>query len=140
MYLWLKAFHLTAVLIFAAGLMLLAVVTSVWSPAAGVVLPHERRLGQVVLRWDRLVTLPAMLLAWSLGLTLVFLGGWMGQAWLTGKIVFVVVLSGLHGTLSGTLRRRMSTDSIRAPVWSSYMPVLTAVGLASVALLVTLKP
>ena len=139
MYLWIKSLHLGAVLLFTGGLVLLAVVTSGWTLAGGVLLPHEKRIGNAVLHWDRWVTVPAMAVVWALGLGLAVWGGWMGQGWLLGKMALVVALSALHGVLSTTLRR-MESATARKSAWIRYCPVAVAACLGAIAVLVTVKP
>lgn len=139
-YLWIKGLHIGATLIFAGGLMLLAVVTSGLMWVHGVLLPQDRRIVNAVLLWDRRVTAPALGVVWATGLGLAVWGGWFGQAWLTGKIVLVVALSALHGVLSATLRRQQENASASKSSWQRHSPAVVAVGLLVIAVLVALKP
>jgi uncharacterized membrane protein len=142
--LWIKALHLAAVLAWVGGLVLLAVVTAALRPAPeAVLLPHERRLGLAVQRWDRRVTTPAMLAAWALGIGLASWGGWFGAPWLTAKLPIVVLLSGLHGALSATLRRRLESAAAadgRGPGWLRFAAPASIAGLAAIAWLAVVKP
>ena len=140
MYFWLKSLHLAAVLVFAGGLTLLAVVTSGWALAGGTLLPHEKQIGTAVLLWDRRVTVPSMAAVWALGLSLAVWGGWMGQGWLFGKIALVVALSGLHGVLAAMLRRRMESKLVPTPSWLRHSPVVIVVCLAAISVLIIVKP
>jgi len=141
LYLWLKALHAAAVLAWVGGLVLLGVATvSVRLGPGAVVLPHEKGLVHALLRWDRRVTVPAMFLAWALGLALVSRGGWFGAHWLSAKLLVVMGLSGLHGVLAASLRRRIDSPGEPAPRWIRFAPVLAVVGPGVVALLVILKP
>ncbi|MGB6231670.1 MAG: hypothetical protein WBF53_16255 [Litorimonas sp.] len=90
--------------------------------------------------YDRAVTTPAMILALALGITLGVLGGWFSSAWLGAKILLVIGLSGLHGALTGRLRRAIwETDGKPAPGGHLFLPM--GLGLvALIVLLVTLKP
>src|SRR4051812_41106762 len=104
-YLWLKALHVATVVTWVGGTLAVAVtIADIRSTVA------EQAVGQfavlkAVQRWDRRVTTPAMLLVWTLGLTLAHQGGWFTDAWLMAKLAAVVLLSALHGVLSGALRR-----------------------------------
>lgn len=140
MYLWIKSLHIVAVLLFTGGLILLAVVVSGWGLVQGVLLPHEKRVGIVVLSWDRWVTVPALVAVWMLGIGLTSLGGWMGQTWLFGKIAMVLVLSGLHGILAATLRRRLQGGISIKLSWIRYAPIAVAACSGAIAILVTMKP
>ena len=139
-FLWIKGLHIAATLIFSGGLMLLAVVASGWTLGGGVLLPHEKRIGNAVLQWDRRVTAPALGIVWATGLALAVWGGWFGQGWLTGKIGLVVALSAMHGILTATLRKRMSNAVAPQPSWLRHSPIAVAAGLALVAVLVAVKP
>ncbi len=57
--------------------------------------------------WDRRITTPAMLFTWILGLSLAVTASWFGAAWLWAKLAPVTLLSGVHGVLTGRLRRAM---------------------------------
>jgi len=139
-YLAIKSVHLIAVLVFAGGLMALALVISGWIKVRGVVLPHEKSIGRAVLRWDNYVTVPAMLGSWAFGLSLAVTGGWMGQGWLVGKIALVIVLSGLHGALKAAIKKRIDGGHVACSQWQNVSPILVASGMAVIALLVTIKP
>lgn len=141
MYLWLKGLHLAAVLTWVGGLVLLGTATAALHPSSqATLLPHEKRLYTSIVRWDRFVTVPAMLTAWILGITLASWSGVFGAPWLNMKLIFVVALSGLHGVLAGSLRRRLDQPHKAMPKWIGLSPALTIGGLWVVALLVILKP
>ena len=89
-----------------------------------------------ILQWDRRITRPAMALVWVLGLSLAAWGGWMGQAWLAGKIALVLALSALHGVLAATLRRRMGSQTAATLPWLRYGPAAVAACAAAIAVLV----
>ena len=138
LYLWLKAFHIVAVVTWVGGLLLVAVAlaasgprpeggTTVWLAA--------------VRRWDRQVTSPAMLAAWALGLTLALQGGWFPSGWLTAKLVLVLGLSGFHGVLTGRLRRLApgGHSGLSVPIHGFGAPSILA-ALLGIVVLVILKP
>lgn len=139
-YLWLKALHLAAVLVFSAGLTALALALSICNHPGRTWGEFQRRVALALLRWDRRVTVPAMLAAWSLGLGLAVVGGWRGQAWLLGKIAVVIALSALHGLLDAALRAGMDGAGARRPAWHAVGAPLVVAGLVAIAVLVTIKP
>jgi uncharacterized membrane protein len=100
-YPWLQALHVASALMFVGGVL----AVSVFLTAASVAPPAGNAMAQAVRRWDHLVTAPAMLLVWALGLTLAVGGDRFSEPWLQAKLVFVVLLSGVHGVQSGRLRR-----------------------------------
>lgn len=136
---WLKAAHLLAVVTFAGGLLLTAVVLRLQHASPTPRLPSERRLLVAARRWDRTVTTPALALVWLLGLTMAVRAGWMGAPWLLGKLVLVAGLTVLHGTQAGVLQRLVA-EQAPPPRWTRHAvaPMLAAV--ATCVLLVALKP
>lgn len=133
LYPWIKALHVLAALLFAAGLM--ATTLFLWSTRAGG--SDWQSMAQALRRWDRAVTLPAMLAVWACGLALASSGHWFGQSWLNAKFVLVVVLSGLHGIQSGKLRRKSAgMDPMPA---AATIPVLLAC-ICGIAILAVVKP
>lgn len=91
-----KAVHVTAVIVWIAGMAVAAATLRHPSPVS---LPAIRG-------FDRAVTTPAMLLTWVFGLFLALNGGWFGDLWMSMKILLVLVLSGLHGMITGRLRKK----------------------------------
>ena len=115
-YLWLKILHVTAVIVWIAGVFLAAVAITIFSKIkAALDAPSRLAVLKTVRGCDRTLTLPAMLLVWALGLTMALFGGWFSAPWLMLKIAFVLLLSGLHGLLSGTLRKLARPEMSVAP-------------------------
>ena len=139
-YLWIKSLHIAAALIFTGGLTLLAVVASGWTLGSGVLLPNDKRIAHAALLWDRRVTTPALGVVWATGLGLAVWGGWLGQGWLTAKIVLVVALSALHGVLTARLRKRMENAPASKSSWLRHSPTVVVACLLVIAVLVTVKP
>ena len=116
MYLWIKAFHIIAVIAWMAGMLYLprlyvyhcaAEKGSVQSETFKVM---ERRLLRGIIN-------PAMVATWLLGLWLAWHGpdsryGWFASGWLGAKLVLVVALSALHGLLA-KWRKDFAADSNR---------------------------
>lgn len=96
LYLWLKAAHVVAVIIWMAGMLYMPRLfvyhckASPGSECSETFKVMERRLLTMVVN-------PAMILAWALGLWLAWDGGWVWSGWLHAKLTLVVALSGLHG-------------------------------------------
>lgn len=133
-YLWLKALHLTAVVTWIGGMLMVAIMLS----ASG--LRRHLDLLERVRTWDQRVTTPAMLLAWILGLALALMGHWFPQGWLLVKLVFVLSLSGLHGMLAGRLRR-MSWEQAAPPTPGRFGPAAGIVLMAAVIIVIVVtKP
>ncbi|WP_144632269.1 CopD family protein [Bordetella genomosp. 13] len=134
LYPWMKALHVAAALVFAGGVLAVAVFLRVMRGQASVLRAHAPAMR----RWDRRVTTPAMLLVWALGVALAGSGYWSGSVWLPLKAVLVIVLSALHGVQSGRLRRAGQDGEPAAP-WSMAAPSMVVL-LAVVGILATAKP
>lgn len=131
-YLWLKALHVAAALAFTGGVLVVSVFLAAMTTDHAAVAAMARG----VRRWDQAVTTPAMLLVWSLGLSLAVTGHWFADGWIQAKLACVGLLSGLHGVQSGRLRR-LATGSAVSPFHSAPL----VIGLAFIiALLAVLKP
>ena len=97
-YAWVKAAHVTFVIFWMAGLFLLPRFyvyhqeTIAGSPEDRAWIEREARIRSIILT-------PAMLVVWILGLMLAFNVGAWGQYWFTGKLIFVVALTGYQGWL-----------------------------------------
>lgn len=135
-YLWFLAAHIVAVILFVAGIVLTAFFLSVGDAQNGIVLDDVRL--SALAHWDRQVTTPAMLLVWGLGFVLVGIGGWFPQPWLIAKLVFVTVLSALHGIQSGKLRR-LQGQSLSLPP-NRYARAVIIGCVTAIIFLVVLKP
>jgi putative membrane protein len=132
-YLWLKALHVTAVLIFIGGLFVQAMGVAVGARGA-------TETVSLISRWDQRVTLPAMLAVWLTGALVAASGGWFSNHWLWAKLVFVVALTGLHGVQSGRLRKLRRGDGLDASGEPFYVPVAVTLAVAIIAFLAVAKP
>lgn len=95
-YLWIKAFHIMAVIAWMAALLYLPrlfVYHTETTPGS----TESERFKIMERRLLRVIMTPAMLAAWILGLTLIFTGPYANAGWLHAKLPFVLGLSGMHG-------------------------------------------
>ncbi len=136
-YLWLKGLHVASVLLFIGGLIAETAFMATL-PLDAALTAEQRHAASIVRSWDRRLTIPALLLAWGLGLTLALMQGWFPAAWLHVKLVFVLALSALHGMQSGTLRRLAAgSGRVRAQTVAVLVIVMSAI---SIAVLAVAKP
>jgi protoporphyrinogen IX oxidase len=139
MYLWIKAFHVIAVIAWMAGMLYLprlfvyhcdAEKGSVQSETFKVM---ERRLLKAIIN-------PAMIVAWVLGLYLAWDGGWFRSGWLHGKLALVLGLSAVHGLYARWVRDFAADRNTRPArfyrVWNEAPTVL----LIGIVILVIVKP
>lgn len=138
-YLWVKALHIVAVISWMAGLLYLprlfiyhtdAVPGSEMSETFKVM---ERRL-------YRLIMNPAMMLSWILGLYLAWsVYGFQG-GWLHGKLLLVVLLTGVHVFFGRSVRAFQRDDNrVTARQWR-FLNEIPALLMIAIVILVVVKP
>jgi uncharacterized membrane protein len=131
-YIWLKAAHVAAALLFVGGV----VATSLTLALLPTMLGDSAPFVTGMRRYDRWVTVPAIIMVWLFGTGLAVSGAWFGQGWLSAKLGFVVLLSGLHGVQSGRLRR---IEAGASPAMSRSLPFVLFAAIA-IAVLAVAKP
>ncbi len=136
MYLWIKSFHMVAVIVWIGGMLVVAVQLAAWRSVA---LPLNQAI-DAARHWDARVTTPAMLLTWILGLALAVSGGWFPSRWLFVKLALVLLLSGVHGMLAGSLRRLALGSDVPFPGFARDAPVAIVMAVALIVVLVVIKP
>src|SRR5215467_7629860 len=96
LYLWLKAFHVIAVIAWMAGMLYLPRLfvyhcdAKVGSKQSETFKVMERRLLLAIIN-------PAMIVTWVVGLWLAYDGGLFKAPWLHLKLLLVLGMSGVHG-------------------------------------------
>jgi len=106
-YPWVKAAHVTFVIFWVAGLLLLPrfYVYHNEAPAGSA---EDRAWIERERRTRRIILLPAMVAVWVLGLMLAFNGDLLGAHWFQAKLVLVVALTGYQGWL-GSYGKRLAS-------------------------------
>ena len=101
MYLYLKAFHIIAIIAWMAGLLYLPRLF-VYHAQSKVGSEQSETFKVMEKRLLRYITTPAMLAAWALGLALAFSGliDWSKDGWFHAKLFLVLLLSAYHGALA----------------------------------------
>lgn len=142
LYLVTKAFHIIAVISWMAGMLYLPrlfvyhVDAEPGSKQSETFKVMERRLLKAIMT-------PSMLLAWILGLVLVF--GFnavdMGsEFWFHAKLTLLIVLTGIHGMI-GKWRKDFEADrNVRSARFYRIMNEVPAVLMVGIVLLVVVKP
>ncbi len=140
LYVFIVLLHVTADIVFAASLLMMALVATALAREPAHAQPGHRRLVVAVRRWNRFVAGPSLVLLWVLGLWLAHRAGWFGAAWLHVKLALVLFVSGLHGWVSGVLRRLARTPPVAPPriVWIAIP--LSLAGFAAIVWLALVKP
>ena len=140
-YLWIKAFHILAVIAWMAGMLYLPrlfVYHCEVAPGSA----ESERFKTMERRLFRGIVDPAMIAVWVLGVTLASTpasGGW-NQGWLMAKVTLVIAMSAAHGLFS-KWRKDFAKDSNRYGqrfyrIWNEVPAVLAVV----IVILVVVKP
>jgi protoporphyrinogen IX oxidase len=96
MYEWIKALHVIAIIYWMAGMLYLPRLfvyhceADAGSKQSETFKVMERRLLKAIIN-------PAMIVSWLAGLYLAWIGHFFSAGWLHGKLLLVLLLSGLHG-------------------------------------------
>ena len=138
-YDWAKAIHVMAVISWMAGMLYLprlfvyhaqAQKGSVQSETFKIM---ERRLLRGIIN-------PAMVVSWVFGLWLAWTGfGFMG-GWLHAKIAAVLILSGVHGYLSASVRRFANDANVHTSRYWKFINEVPTVLMIIIVILVIVKP
>ncbi len=141
-YLWLKAFHLMAVISWMAGLLYLprlfvyhcdAVPGSAQSETFKVM---ERRLLKAIMT-------PAMVASWGLGLGLAWVSGFgylFGTMWFWIKLALIVGLSAVHMVLAGHVRAFAEDRNERAARYFRVLNEVPTLIMIAIVIFVVVKP
>jgi putative membrane protein len=139
MYLWLKAFHVIAVIAWMAGMLYLPRLfvyhceAEAGSKQSETFKVMERRLLRAIIN-------PAMIATWVLGLWLAFDGGFLKSGWLHGKLVLVLILSGLHGFLTRCVSDFAADRNVHSQKFYRVINEVPAVLMIGIVILVIVKP
>ena len=139
LYLWLKAFHVIAIIAWMAGMLYLPRLfvyhseTPKGSIQSDTFKIMERRLLKAIIN-------PAMIVAWALGLYLVWEGGWYASGWLHAKVLLVLILSGFHGFLSRLVKDFAADRNTRPARFYRMINEVPTVLMIGIVILVIVKP
>lgn len=138
-YLWVKAFHVIAVIAWMSGMLYLPRLF-VYHADVPVGSPQSETFKVMEGRLLTVITNPAMVVTWVLGLWLAWRSGFWMAPWLHAKFALVLALSGLHGYLSAATRAfREDRNTKPARHWRiiNEIPTVLMIG---IVILVIVKP
>ena len=103
---WILALHIIAVIAWMAGMLYLPRLfvyhadTEPGSEISETFKVMERRLLKAIIN-------PSMIASWVLGILLIWRSDWvyLSQGWMHGKLLAVILMSGMHGLFVGHVRR-----------------------------------
>jgi len=140
-YLWIKAFHIIAVIAWMAGMLYLPRLfvyhadVPRGSPESAKFKVMERRLLKAIVN-------PAMIATWLLGLILALTpsSGGFGQGWLHAKLGLVVGMSALHGFFARCQRDFANDANHYSQRFYRIYNEIPAVLMVFIVILVVVKP
>lgn len=138
-YLWVIAFHIIFVIFWMAGMFMLPryfayhMQCEVGSEEDAKWIEREARL-------DRIILIPAMTIAWILGLSLVANIGIMAGGWLHAKLLIVFLFSGFHGVLTKERKRLAKGQRTRSEKFYRLINEIPAFVIIIVVILAVTKP
>jgi putative membrane protein len=139
MYDWIKALHVIAVIAWMAGMLYLPRLfvyhceAEAGSKQSETFKVMERRLLKAIMN-------PAMIVAWVAGLYLAFAGHWLSVGWFHGKLLLVVVLSGVHGFFSRCVKDFAADSNTRSQRFYRIINEVPTVLMIGAVVLVVVKP
>lgn len=139
LYLWLKSFHIIAMVAWMAAMFYLPRLF-VYHAEAGVGTPQAETFKVMERRLLKAIATPAMIVTWVLGLVLVVQGGWFSSGWLHAKLLFVVLLSGFHGFCAKNVRLFAEDRNTRSSRFFRIANEVPTVLLIAIVILVVVKP
>jgi putative membrane protein len=139
MYLWLKAFHVIAVMAWMAGMLYLPRLF-VYHCAAEAGSAQSETFKVMERRLLNVITTPAMVVSWGLGLWLAWAGGVYAAGWLHAKIVLVLALSALHGFFVRCVRQFALNQNRHSQKFYRIINEVPAVLMVGIVILAVVKP
>lgn len=139
MYEWIKALHVIAVISWMAGMLYLPRLfvyhceAEVGSKQSETFKVMERRLLKAIIN-------PAMIVTWLAGIYLVWAGHWLSAGWFHGKLLLVILLSGVHGMLSARVRDFANDANTKSQRFYRIINEVPAVLMVGIVILVVVKP
>jgi putative membrane protein len=138
-YLWIKAFHVVAVISWMAGMLYLPRLfvyhcrVEIGSETSETFKVMERKLLRYIIN-------PAMIAAWSAGLWIAWTMSYFGDRWFQTKLVGVVGLSAVHGVLAKAVADFARDEGRRDHVFWRVMNEVPTLLMIAIVCLVVVKP
>jgi putative membrane protein len=139
LYLWVKAFHIIAVIMWMAGMLYLPRLfvyhceTQAGSAGSERFKVMEKKLLRVIVN-------PAMIATWLFGLTLVYLTRADQQHWFQLKFLLVLAMTGLHGFYAASVRRFAADANTRPQRFWRMINEVPALLIVAIVILAVVKP
>lgn len=139
MYLWIKAFHVVAVISWMAGMLYLPRLF-VYHAAVEPGSQQAKTFEVMEHRLHTFIMTPAMVVTWVLGIVLVLQGQWFTASWFHAKIVLVIVMTVMHGLLGHWAKEFKHNRNQRSRKFFRIVNEVPTVLLILIVILVVVKP
>ncbi|MGA7804209.1 protoporphyrinogen oxidase HemJ [Bradyrhizobium sp.] len=139
MYEWIKALHVIAIISWMAGMLYLPRLfvyhceAEIGSKQSETFKVMERRLLRAIIN-------PAMIVSWLAGLYLAWSGQFFSAAWLHGKLLLVILLSGVHGFFARCVKDFGADQNQRTNKFYRIFNEVPTVLMIGIVILVVVKP
>jgi protoporphyrinogen IX oxidase len=139
MYVWIKALHIIAVISWMAGMLYLPRLfvyhceAEAGSKQSETFKVMERRLLRAIIN-------PAMIVTWLAGLYLAGSGHWFSAGWLHGKLLLVLILSGVHGFFARCVKDFAADRNSRSQKFYRIINEVPTLLMVLIVILVVVKP
>lgn len=139
MYVWIKALHIIAVISWMAGMLYLPRLfvyhceAEIGSKQSETFKVMERRLLKAIIN-------PAMIVTWLAGLYLAWSGSWFSAGWLHGKLLLVLILSGVHGLFARWVKDFAADRNTRSQKFYRIINEVPTLLMIGIVILVVVKP
>jgi protoporphyrinogen IX oxidase len=139
LYLWLKAFHVIAVIAWMAGMLYLPRLfvyhcqAEIGSKQSETFKVMERRLLRAIIN-------PAMVATWVLGLWLAWDAGFFRSGWLHAKLALVLAMSAMHGMFVRYVRDFAEDRNRRTQRFYRIINEVPTLLMVAIVILVVVKP
>ena len=139
MYLWIKAFHIVAVIAWMAGMLYLP---RLFVYHAGVAPGSEQSetFKTMEQRLLRFIMTPAMIVTWLLGIALVIEGQYLAATWFHLKIALALLMTVMHGLFSHWARDFVHDRNPHPAKFYRIANEIPTVILIAIVILATVKP
>jgi putative membrane protein len=139
MYEWIKALHVIAVIAWMAGMLYLPRLfvyhceAEAGSKQSETFKVMERRLLKAIIN-------PAMIVTWLAGLYLAWAGHFFSAGWFHGKLLLVLLLSGVHGFFARWVKDFAADRNTRSQKFYRFINEVPTILMIGIVILVIVKP
>jgi protoporphyrinogen IX oxidase len=139
MYEWIKALHVIAVISWMAGMLYLPRLfvyhcqAELGSKQSETFKIMERRLFKAIIN-------PAMIVSWLAGLYLAWAGQLFSAGWFHGKLLLVLILSGVHGMFSRYVKDFAADRNKHSEKFYRVINEVPTILMIGIVILVIVKP